>query len=133
MHDSSTRSEGDTQSDPRPIYQPEPPAFQIDVRPDRERVLVCPSGDLDLATADTVEAQIQELLERGFDRVVIDLRSVTFLDSTGIRTLIAGHKRARAGGQMLSVILGGLATRRPLELSGMDRVLDVESDGAGAP
>jgi anti-anti-sigma factor len=97
----------------------------LEIKPDRERVIVCPAGDVDLATAANLQDTIVELLERGFDCVAIDLRGVTFLDSSGIRALIVSHNRARELGARTQVILGGRCTRRPLEITGVLDYLDV--------
>jgi anti-sigma B factor antagonist len=99
----------------------------LEIRPDRDRVIVCPSGDVDLANAGNVEETIVELLERGFASVVVDLRGVTFLDSSGIRALIVAHNRAHELGARMPIILGGRCTRRPLEITGVLGYLDVDS------
>ena len=112
---------------------PELGALRVRVTWDDDRVLVCPVGDVDLATAGSLESQIDGLLENGFDRVVIDLRAVTFLDSTGIHALLNAHRRARESNGAISIILGGRATRRPLELTGATNYLDVEPPSAATP
>lgn len=109
----------------------EPGILTIAVKPDRDRVLVCPAGEVDLATAGKLEGQILELLEAGFDHVVVDLRAVTFIDSTGIRALFTTHSHAQATGRSVSLILGGRATRLPLEIAGIIDILEIEP-GSGA-
>lgn len=106
--------------------------FHVEVKPDSDRVLVCPAGEVDLATADTLEREIVELVQNGFDRVVIDLRAITFIDSTGIRALLNAHHQARDSGAAVSIILGGPATRLPLDLTGITDYLELDpgtSDG----
>jgi anti-anti-sigma factor len=102
-----------------------PPAFAVEVKADDGRVLVCPVGELDLATSRGLEVTILDLLERGNGCVVIDLRALTFLDSTGIRTLVTAHHRARDLGAQMPVILGGTATRRVLEITGLLDYLEI--------
>jgi anti-anti-sigma factor len=109
---------------------PEARTLQVEVKLDRDRLLVCPAGEVDLLTAATLESRILDLLRGGFDRVVVDLRAVTFLDSTGIRVLLSAHHRAREDGRSFSIILGGPATRRPLEILGLTEYLDLEPDGS---
>jgi len=104
-----------------------PPApLRIDVRPDRERVLVCPTGEIDLETAPTVQSVIVQLIESGFARVVVDMSGVTFLDSTGVRTLLAAHRRACELGAGVSLILGSSVARATLEIAGALDRLDLE-------
>ena len=65
-----------------------PIPFSVDVLPEREVVRVCPHGEVDLDTAETVRERVEELTSVGFARVVLDLRGVTFLDSTGLRLVL---------------------------------------------
>ena len=62
--------------------------FRVAVLPNRDEVRVCPIGELDLATVPLVDSELAELWSRGFARLVLDLRDVCFLDSTGIRMLL---------------------------------------------
>ncbi|MBO0746299.1 MAG: STAS domain-containing protein [Candidatus Dormibacteraeota bacterium] len=101
----------------------------LEIKPDRDRVIVCPAGEIDLANASTLQETVVELLERGFGCVVIDLRGVTFLDSSGIRALILSHNRAQELGARTPVILGGPCTRRPLEITGVLDYLDIDPTG----
>ena len=103
-----------------------PPAFQVDVAPDRQRVLVSPVGELDLATAPALELAVTELLDDDFAHVVIDLRETTFLDSSGIKALIGADAYAKERGAHVSVLRGAAeGVRRPLELAGLDDHLDL--------
>jgi anti-anti-sigma factor len=58
--------------------------FAVQVIPDRASVTVRPRGELDLATAGHVEAVLEELRESGFDRIVLDLGALRFVDSAGL-------------------------------------------------
>lgn len=94
--------------------------------PDRERVVVAPAGEIDLATAPRMQRDVVELLERGFTRVVVDLRAVEFLDSQGIRALMLAHNRARELGATMLVVLGAAeGPRRALEISGVLAHLEI--------
>ncbi len=103
------------------------PAFEVDVCPDRERVIVCPHGEVDLTSAREFEQTTIDLIDRGFRSVVIDLRRVTFFDSSGIRALVSVHNRAREASAELRVILGPPASRLALETSGMTGYLNIEA------
>jgi anti-sigma B factor antagonist len=67
-------------------------AFEVETRREAGRAIVIPSGELDLATVDRLGAAIDGLVDSGFKTVVLDLRRLTFIDSTGLR-LIAGVSR----------------------------------------
>jgi anti-anti-sigma factor len=92
--------------------------LQVEVAPARERVTVRAEGEIDLATAAELEEPVLELLDRGFGHVVIDMRAVTFMDSSGIRVLITAHQHALDRGASLSIVVGTSRVRQTLELSG---------------
>jgi anti-sigma B factor antagonist len=62
--------------------------FSLSVAPNREEVSVVVRGDIDIRSADQVEAAGRELASTGFDVIVIDLRAVEFIDSTGLKALL---------------------------------------------
>ena len=93
----------------------------------RDGVLrVALTGDLDVTTAASVEERLIEL-EDGDppDRVVLDLRAVRFIDSTGLSLLINAHSRGRKAGRRVTVVSGSGPPRRILETTGLQRRLDV--------
>ena len=61
--------------------------LSIDVRPDRERVILVPHGDLDHFTAPQLRAAVAEVITAGWREVVLDLRNLEFMDSGGIHLL----------------------------------------------
>jgi anti-sigma B factor antagonist len=99
--------------------RPELEPFRCEVEPDRAAVRVRPIGELDLATVPLVEAQLAELWSVGFTRIVLDLREVSFLDSTGLRLLLAWHAHSAADGMLFGVISGPPAVQRVLEVAGV--------------
>ena len=101
--------------------------FRVDVVPDRDEVRVRPVGELDLATVPSVDAQLAELCAAGFTRLVLDLRDVCFLDSTGIRMLLSWHGKSSADGVVFSVIPGPPVVERVLEIAGVAEILTYRS------
>jgi anti-sigma B factor antagonist len=51
------------------------------------------SGEVDLSVAPELRARLDELVGRDVRHLVVDLRPVTFLDSTGVGVLVAAAKR----------------------------------------
>jgi anti-anti-sigma factor len=101
--------------------QPEP--FSVEIRPDRHRVLVAPHGELDLDTVGQVAGDVNELVARGFDAIVIDLRATSFIDSSGVHLLIECARRADA---RITVVDGPPAVSRVFDLVGVRDVLSFE-------
>jgi anti-sigma B factor antagonist len=95
---------------------PSPDCFCA-VEPDRERVTVRVGGELDLSAASHVEGLVDELLDVGFRRIVVDLRELTFLDSAGVHMLVAAQRSAERREGALSLIGGPPHVQRVLELT----------------
>ena len=96
-----------------------PPPFSVDVRRESTRAVVRPHGELDLATAPELEARLTDLRGEGFDDLVLDLRGLSFLDSTGLRLLLDNRQRAEQGGWRFSIVDGDQPVSRVLEVSGV--------------
>jgi anti-anti-sigma factor len=105
----------------------DPEPFRVAVCPERDRVRVLLTGEVDLATVGTVEEQLRELLDAGFDQVVMDLRRLSFMDCSGVRMLIAVDRRARERGGRLGIVCATGQVRRLLALSGVDRHLELSA------
>jgi anti-sigma B factor antagonist len=97
--------------------------------PDRATVRVRARGEIDLASRDVLDAQIGELWDSGWEQVVVDLREVTFMDSSGVHLLIAHHRHALEHGHAFSIIDGPGAVRRLLQLTAVDQLLDHTAPG----
>ncbi len=85
-----------------------------------------------MTSAREFEQTMIDLIDRGFPSVVIDLRGVTFFDSSGIRALVLADNRAREVGAETKVILGPPASRLALETSGMLDHLNIEAPNSDA-
>jgi anti-anti-sigma factor len=83
------------------------------------------TGELDLDSANRLEEEVREVCASGA-ALVIDLRKVTFMDSTGLRVLILAGTLCGEKGHELRIIPGE-DIQRTLEVSGLDRVLPFTS------
>src|SRR4051794_34493386 len=68
-------------------------SFTVETRPDRERVIVAPRGELDIATVAHLAAEMDELVRVGFTALVLDLRGLEFMDVSGLRLVIGQARR----------------------------------------
>jgi anti-anti-sigma factor len=82
------------------------------------------SGDLDL-TAAAEASQAIERAQNGGGAVVIDLRDLRFIDSSGLRVILEAQRRAAGDGGTLSVAPGNGGVRRVFELSGVAGLLEL--------
>lgn len=75
-----------TQPPDEPIARP---PFELDVEPGGDgRVQVRVAGELDMATAGRLSGAVREHAAEGRDRVLLRLEDVSFMDSTGLGTLL---------------------------------------------
>jgi anti-sigma B factor antagonist len=81
-------------------------------------------GELDLATASELSEQLGRA-EHDARVVVIDLRGLEFMDSTGVALLASADRRARERGGRLVVVRGGRQVQRLFELTGLDGRLEI--------
>jgi anti-anti-sigma factor len=90
-------------------------------------------GELDLATAPELEQLVNERID-GSQEVVVDLRGLEFMDSSGIRVLVAAHARAGRVGTRLFVVRPdpGNAVAKIIEVAGLDRELNILDDPSRA-
>lgn len=95
-------------------YQP----FTVSVVPDRQEVAVVPAGDLDLSAVDRLAGDIREVRNAGFDRILLDLRRLTFLDFSGLRLLLSLRNDAKHEGHHLWLVPGRPEVRRVFDLTG---------------
>lgn len=93
--------------------------FRCEVEPDGATVRVRPVGELDLATVPLVDAELAELWSVGFTNLVLDLRALRFLDSTGLRMLLAWQAKSSADGVVFAVIPGPQVVERVLRVAGV--------------
>jgi anti-anti-sigma factor len=110
---------------------PEEFAMSVDDRDGRAYVTL--RGELDIATAPELEQLVNERLDSGRE-VVVDLRGLEFMDSSGIRVLVAGHTRAGRAGTRLVVVRapGSSPVAKIVEVSGLDGELHLVDDPADA-
>src|SRR5687767_9128396 len=78
------------------------------------------SGELDLATAPRVERELLASEARGPERTILDLRGVKFIDSTGLRLILAADQRARQGGRTLEIVRGPAHVQRLFGITGLE-------------
>src|SRR3989442_2029982 len=100
----------------------------VSARDGHERVVTL-SGELDVSTAPGLRESLAELIATApATTVVIDLRELEFIDSTGLGLLVGAQKQARDEGRDL--VLG--SPRRPvyraLQAAGLVDVFHIRPD-----
>jgi anti-anti-sigma factor len=111
--------------------------YRVDELPGRGLVRVALSGEIDLASFDSVQGAVAQLVRAPeTSGLVIDLDDVTFLDSRGISLLIKCRKLADAAQTPFGVINPHGIVRDVLEVSGVGPYINlgnVPEPHAGLP
>ena len=104
--------------------------FRVDVTHERAGVRVCPVGDLDVANIGGLHDRINEAMAAGADRVILDLRAITFLDSSGLHLVEDTDAWARRNGIDFAIIAGPPPVQRTFDAVGLtERLSFVEGPG----
>lgn len=91
----------------------------------RSHTVVGVTGEVDVASAPLLRDTVLALLNRGVDDLVLDLRGVTFMDSTGVGSLLRIHHRASLLGVPVHFVADHPAVLRVLDVMQLRKRLHV--------
>jgi anti-sigma B factor antagonist len=98
----------------------------VQLRSDARGVAVTLEGELDLETAPELDRRLAAIDETQVARLLIDLHGVTFMDSTGLSSIVRAHRFAQSNGHTLVLRRGSNQVQRLFELTGVDERLTFE-------
>jgi anti-sigma B factor antagonist len=107
---------------------PRPGELTIDERREDGTVILGFAGELDIATAGAVEAAVDRARAGDLERLVLDLRELEFLDSTGIQAVLRADLASREDPFELVVVRGPRAVERLFSLLDLRERLTVVDD-----
>jgi anti-anti-sigma factor len=85
------------------------------------------TGEVDMVAAPEVEDAVRRLCVEGTTRIVLDLREVTFIDSTGLRAMLTADGLCRQYRSELSLIPGSEQVQGLFEMTGVAGLLAFQS------
>jgi len=88
-------------------------------------------GDVDLATVGALRNELTGALDRA-DKVVLDLREVTFMDTQGLAAVIEAEQTSSGTGTPFVVVRAPATVHRLFDMIGLTERLTVEDDPAAA-
>jgi anti-anti-sigma factor len=107
-----------------------PDQLRIEVRHERDRIILRLDGELDMASA----PRLQDAIDASLDAtplVVLDLQQLQFIDSTGLRVILSARARSRQRGQELAITPGSQQVQRLLSVTGVSdqlRIIDAPDE-----
>jgi anti-sigma B factor antagonist len=90
------------------------------------------TGEFDIASAQRVEEEMTRLEGGEAQLILLDLRGLEFMDSTGLRTVVGADARAREQGRRLLIVPGPEPVHRIFEVTGLTDRLEFVDDPAAA-
>jgi anti-anti-sigma factor len=99
--------------------------FRVEVRNEGRAAVIVVRGELDLATSPELEQQLEQVWGSGTELLVLDLRELEFMDSTGLSIIVKAHQRLTEAGRKLSLVRGSQQVQRLLDLTGVSERLQL--------
>ena len=97
--------------------------FRVDTRNEGRAAVIMVGGELDLSSSAALEEELTKVAGSGVALLIIDLRELEFMDSTGLSTLVKAHQRADEAGQEFALVRGPQQVQRLLSLTGVEERL----------
>jgi anti-anti-sigma factor len=91
-----------------------------------------PTGRIDASNAGACERDLLALMEASGPSAIIDLSSLSYISSAGLRVLLVGAKTARAKGGKAVICNAPAAIAEVLKMSGFDKVIPLLADRSAA-
>ena len=105
--------------------------MSIEIRDVNGASVVALTGDVDLQTSPAVRQKLLECLEKS-KRVVADLGAVSYIDSSGVASLVEAFQVSRKKGASFALASVSPAAMRVLSLARLDKVFTIHPDVAAA-
>jgi anti-anti-sigma factor len=99
--------------------------FAVTIEEQEGAVRVALSGELDISTAQQLEDDLKRVEAQRPELIVLDLRDLAFMDSTGLRLLILADQRAKEEGRRVAIGRGNEMIQRVLHLTRLDERLEI--------
>lgn len=79
--------------------------------------------EIDVTNAEALRLALLEAAADGCQTLIVDMTRTQYCDSAALAVVVNAHKRARAEGGEVLLVLSGAAVQRILEVTGIDRVI----------
>ncbi len=97
------------------------------------RAVVLVGGEVDLETASQLGDHALEAIDDASPHIALELSGVTFMDSTGLKVLLAVKNRAELAGGSLALLGTTRTVRRILELTGLEQTFTLHDSSGDLP
>lgn len=99
--------------------------FLVDTRTTGRATTLTVSGELDLVSSPVLERALAPLLDSDAQLIIVDLRGLEFMDSTGLHVLIQAHQRMHDAGRCLALVRARAQVQRLFDLTGVSDAMTI--------
>ena len=99
------------------------PSLVVDVRTSASGVVVALAGELDVHHAERAHEALATAAADGASAIVLDLRDLDFVDSSGLKLVLVWHRRLQERDVAFSVVRGPAHVQRPFASAGVEDLL----------
>jgi anti-sigma B factor antagonist len=92
---------------------------RVEVHREGRAAVIAVNGELDLASGPRLDDELRRAADSGVELLVVDLRGVEFIDSTGLSILVKAHQHAVSEGHEFALVRGPQQVQRLLDLTGV--------------
>jgi len=99
--------------------------FVVEPRTEGSWTVVDVQGEVDMFTAPKLREALVQETDQGKNRIIVDLTRVSFMDSTGLGTLVGGLKRVKENDGTLALVCSHRPVLRVLSITGLTNVFPI--------
>ncbi|GAC1320520.1 MAG: STAS domain-containing protein [Thermoleophilaceae bacterium] len=105
--------------------------FDLTIEEAAGTVTLSLTGELDISTGERLQTDLSRIEMDSPSTIIVDLQGLEFMDSTGLRILIAADTRARSAGRRLVLVRGRDTVQRVFQATRLDERFEfVDPPGA---
>ena len=99
--------------------------LQIEVRRQEDIAVIILSGEVDAYTCARLRQAMIEAIEDGGANLVVDMKNVEYIDSSGLGTLVGGLKRVSERQGTIAVVCTNPQIRKVFDITGLVKVFPI--------
>lgn len=99
--------------------------FSVETHTSGRAITLTIHGELDLLSAPVLEQALGEVKALEVDLIILDLRELAFMDSTGLHLLVQAQQHAHDSGRSFALVRGGEQVQRLLDVTGVGDALTI--------
>ena len=99
-------------------------SLTLEVEADGGLIAIRARGEVDLASVTLLDSELKRAEASDADRIVLDLSELEFIDSTGLRALVAAQNRSRSINDRLTIRGANGHVLKMIELTGLNELIE---------